>query len=76
LPYFSAETLEQLDDAVKTSLVTPGAVLCEISVKGDCLVTPRTATRVMPDGSMRSSSLENQFPFLSDEEVKENILPF
>jgi len=74
IPYFHVETLEQLDDAVKTALLASGATLCEIVVKGDCLVTPRTATKVMPDGSMRSSPLENQFPFLSDEEVKINML--
>jgi len=74
LPYYHAETLEQLDEAVKTALSAPEAVLCEIAVAGDCLVTPRTATRVMPDGSMRSSPLENQFPFLSDEEAKTNML--
>ena len=74
MPYFHVETLEQLDDAVKTALSASGAVLCEIIVKGDCLVTPRTATKVMPDGSMRSSPLENQFPFLSDEEVEKNML--
>jgi len=74
MPYFHAETPEQLDEAVKKALSTSGAVLCEISVKGDCLVTPRTATRVMPDGSMRSSSLENQFPFLQDEEAERNML--
>jgi acetolactate synthase-1/2/3 large subunit len=74
IPYFYAETPEQLDEAIKTALSASGATLCEIVVTGDCLVTPRTATRVMPDGSMRSSPLENQFPFLPDDEVKTNML--
>jgi len=74
ISYFHAETPEQLNEAVKTALSTPEAALCEIVVKGDCLVTPRTASKVMPDGSMRSSPLENQFPFLNDEEVKDNII--
>jgi len=73
MPYFNAGTLEQLDEAVRTALSTSGAALCEIIVKGDCLVTPRTATKVMPDGSMRSSPLENQFPFLSDDEAETNM---
>jgi len=73
MPYFYAGTLEQLDEVVRTALSVPGATLCEIIVKGDCLVTPRTATKVMPDGSMRSSPLENQFPFLSDEEAATNM---
>jgi acetolactate synthase-1/2/3 large subunit len=73
IKYLRAGTLEQLDESVKTALSVSCAVLCEIIVNGKCLVTPRTATRVMPDGSMRSSPLENQFPFLSDEEMERNI---
>jgi acetolactate synthase-1/2/3 large subunit len=74
IPYFCAETLEQLEEAVKNALLLPGAALCEIVVMGDCLVTPRTATQVLPDGSMRSSPLENQFPFLPDDEAIANML--
>ena len=72
-PYLCADKPEQLDETVKAVLSAPEAVLCEIVVKGDCLVTPRTATRVMPDGSMRSSPLENQFPFLPDDEAERNM---
>jgi acetolactate synthase-1/2/3 large subunit len=74
LSYLRADTPEQLDETIKAALSAPEAVLCEIVVRGDCLVTPRTATRIMPDGSMRSSPLENQFPFLPDDEVERNML--
>ena len=74
IPYLRIETPEQLEEFVKTALAAPGAMLCEIVVKGDCLVTPRTATRVMPDGTMRSSPLENQFPFLSEDEMENNMV--
>jgi hypothetical protein len=48
--------------------------LCEVVVAGDCIVNPRTATSIMPDGSMRSSSLENQYPYLPDDEAERNML--
>jgi acetolactate synthase-1/2/3 large subunit len=64
----------KVDAKVKAALAEPNAVICEVFVKGDCLVTPRTATQVLPDGTMRSSPLENQFPFLDDTELTENIL--
>ena len=74
LPYCVADSMETLNDTIEAALRMPGPVLCEIIVDGECLVSPRTSTRVMPDGSMRSSPLENQFPFLPDEEMKENML--
>jgi acetolactate synthase-1/2/3 large subunit len=59
---------------VKAVLSSNNAVICEVIVEGDCFVTPRTATQVLPDGSMRSSPLENQYPFLDAEELKGNML--
>jgi acetolactate synthase-1/2/3 large subunit len=72
--YARIDSIEELDESVRSVLEHEGAVICEVCVKGDCLVAPRTATRVLPDGSMRSSPLENQFPFLSDDEARENML--
>jgi acetolactate synthase-1/2/3 large subunit len=72
--YKRISKVENLDEVVKYVLNYNGAILCEVCVVGDCLVTPRTATQILPDGSMRSSRLENQFPFLKDEEIIENML--
>jgi acetolactate synthase-1/2/3 large subunit len=73
LPFVKIETIAELTHKVRAVLDARGAVLCEVCVAGDCLVSPRTATRVMPDGTMRSSPLENQYPFLSDDEVRRNM---
>jgi acetolactate synthase-1/2/3 large subunit len=70
LPYLYADTADKLEKTVAAVLQADGPVLCEIVVDAECLVSPRTATRVMPDGSLRSSPLENQFPFLPDEEME------
>ncbi|PIE62662.1 MAG: thiamine pyrophosphate-binding protein [Desulfobacter postgatei] len=72
--YEQIRRIDDLGDIVKRVLDDQGATLCEVCVVGDCLVSPRTATQVFPDGSMRSSRLENQYPFLNDKEVKENML--
>ena len=68
--YERISSIDELDDVVRWVLNYRGAILCEVCVRSDCLVTPRTATQVLPDGSLRSSRLENQYPFLSDEEVR------
>jgi acetolactate synthase-1/2/3 large subunit len=74
LEYVRIDSLESLDRLVEKVLQSNNAVMCEVVVTGDCLVQPRTATQIMPNGSVRSSRLENQFPFLPEEEVKGNML--
>ena len=74
IPYILIESLDSLKSAVKNALETKGPILCEVVVDPECLVSPRTATKVMPDGSMKSSPLENQFPFLPEEEVQKNVV--
>jgi acetolactate synthase-1/2/3 large subunit len=73
IPYFRTDSLETLDETIKAALSEHSAI-CEIVVAGNCIVNPRTATTLMPDGSMRSSLLENQHPPLPDDEAERNML--
>ncbi|GHT02745.1 acetolactate synthase [Planctomycetales bacterium] len=73
LPYFRIQTLDDLA-LVETVWQGKNPALCEVFVDRECFVSPRSATQVLPDGSMRSSPLENQFPFLPDEEAARNIV--
>jgi acetolactate synthase-1/2/3 large subunit len=74
LKYSKIDSLDNLDTVVADVLACDGPIICEVIVPGDCLVSPRTATMVLPDGSMKSSPLENQFPFLGDDELNANKL--
>lgn len=74
LTYFRLEDQDGLKNILPRVLDAPGPVLCEVMVDADCQVSPRTASRIMPDGSMRSSPLENQYPFLPEDEVARNRL--
>ena len=74
LPFFRIDKTESLEETIKQALQTQGPAMCEIVVDKECFLILRTAAKVMPDGSMRSSPLENQYPFLSDEEVERNKL--
>jgi acetolactate synthase-1/2/3 large subunit len=73
LPYFRADSLETLDETIKAALSEHSAI-CEVVVAEHCIVNPRTLTMLMPDGSMRSSTLENQYPYLPDDEAERNML--
>lgn len=74
LPVYRAGKIAELSDAIENTLAQKGPAMCIIDVSPMSLVEPRSATQVMPDGSIRSSSLENQYPFLSDEELAENMM--
>ena len=69
ITYMYANTVETLESTVVNALETTEPMICEIEVDTECMVTPRTATQVMSDGSLRSSPLENQFPFLPAGEI-------
>jgi acetolactate synthase-1/2/3 large subunit len=71
--YYRIEKEYELDEVIQKIIKQQGPVLCEVIVDTECLVSPRAASMVMPDGSMKSFPLENQFPFLPEEESLKNI---
>lgn len=73
LTVFEASKVAELGEVIDKTLQAEGPVLSIMHVDVMCLVEPRSATQILPDGSLRSSTLENQFPFLSDKEVAENM---
>ena len=74
LPVYKASRVSELAEAIDSTLDSNGPCMCILNVSPMSLVEPRSATQVMPDGSIKSSTLENLFPFLSDEELAENML--
>lgn len=54
-------------------LDTPGPSLCEIMLDPKQEIEPRLKPRQMPDGTIVSPALEDMFPFLDPEELKDNL---
>ena len=50
-----------------------GPVLCEILMDHNQLQAPKSINRRNADGSMKQTALEDSYPFLDPEEVKENL---
>lgn len=76
IPYFRADSYAGCAGVIRDVMNKPGPVLCEVVVDKECFVSPRAVSQVCADGTMRSSSLENQYPFLSDEEMRSNMVVF
>jgi acetolactate synthase I/II/III large subunit len=61
-------------DRIAQILDAPGPYLCEVMVDPDQGFEPRLSSRVLPDGKMVSSPLEDLYPFLDREELSGNLL--
>jgi len=50
-----------------------GAAVCEVFVTRYQKTEPKTSSKKLPDGKMVSAPLEDMYPFLSREELEENM---
>ena len=73
-PYVSAKHNSELGAAVEKALATEGPVICEAFVDTDQNFEPKSSGKRLPDGTMVSPPLEDLTPFLSDEEMEENMI--
>lgn len=65
---------ENIEKTIKEVLMEKGSVICEVMTDENCVFTPKLSSKRLTDGTMQSPSLEDMYPFLNDEEMKENIL--
>lgn len=73
---FSAKTIdtqENLASRIREVLETTGPVLCNVLVSPDQLLIPKLSA-VIRNGKYVQTPLENMYPFLSHEEILENMI--
>lgn len=68
--------IEGLDFAatLEDFLASDGPAICEVMLDPDQQFEPKLSSRQLPDGRMVSSPLEDLYPFLPREELRENML--
>jgi acetolactate synthase-1/2/3 large subunit len=49
-------------------------MLCEVMVDPNYIFVPKLSSRILDDGTMVSSSLEDMYPFLNANELRDNII--
>lgn len=74
LPYFKLSNNQELDDKLKKVFATPGPVLIEVMLDPFEVLSPKAASKKLPDGRMVSAPLEDMAPFLPRDEFKANML--
>jgi acetolactate synthase-1/2/3 large subunit len=73
IPFVRIDSLDNLDGGIDMLLTTDGPVVCEAVVGKEQAFAPKLGARKLPDGSMVSPSLEDMSPFLSRDELTENV---
>ncbi|MCI6675369.1 MAG: thiamine pyrophosphate-binding protein [Clostridiales bacterium] len=73
IPYMSVHQNNDLDQAVKETLAKKGPMICEIFVDTKQNFEPKSTTKRLEDGTLVSAPLEDLAPFLSKEELKQNM---
>ncbi len=73
LQYARIETPAALRNQVEKVLAAPDTVICEVMVDPNVASAPRLSSEVLPDGRMVSKPMEDLAPFLSREELAENL---
>lgn len=72
--YFCIDNHEKLTAELSQLMVEVPSFICEIKINLEQQFSPKLTSRKLADGSMVTSSLEDMWPFLSAEELKENII--
>jgi acetolactate synthase I/II/III large subunit len=71
--YFHAPDNASLRSVLPDALAAEGVTICEINLAKDQTVSPKASAYRRPDGTFESRPLEDMAPFLSREEVYENM---
>lgn len=68
------ESPDNLPEQINKVLDSDGPIVCEVMVNPDYIFSPKLSAKKLADGTMISPSLEDMYPFLPLDELKENML--
>lgn len=74
LSYVSCRDHKELTQRIEDTLQHKGPVVCEVFLDLDQVFAPKLSSRRLEDGSMVTSPMEDMAPFLSREELRDNML--
>lgn len=68
------ENVNEIEAKIEEVLNYDGPVICDVILPEWQLIIPRVSSDKMADGSLVSRAFEDMFPYLSAEELKENMV--
>ena len=73
MPFYRIEKADSIDEVLSMIFKEEGPVLCEVMTPEWQLLIPRITSEKMPDGTLVAHDYEDMFPFLSREELADNM---
>lgn len=73
-PYMEVSNNSDLEEVISNFLNIDGYALCQVYVTKTQFTSPKVASRRLKNGSFQSAELEDMYPFLSKDELEENML--
>ncbi|MCR9191803.1 MAG: thiamine pyrophosphate-binding protein [Gammaproteobacteria bacterium] len=74
LPYVGCHNHTELTASIEKTLTHTGPMFCEVFLDLEQVFAPKLSSRRLEDGQMVTSPLEDMAPFLSREELADNML--
>jgi len=74
LPYLSCSRHDQMEDIIQQTLDYHGPMICEVFLTLNQQFAPKVSSKRLEDGTMVTSRMEDMAPFLSKEELADNLL--
>jgi acetolactate synthase-1/2/3 large subunit len=71
---FKVKKNDELSSCIEDVLNASGPVLCEVMTSPYETVAPKVQSQKTPEGSMISKPLEDMWPFLDEDELRENMI--
>ena len=68
------DSVDDMDAKIQEALKHDGPVVCDVMTQEWQLIVPRVSSEKLPDGSLVSRKYEDMFPYLSEEELKKNMV--
>jgi acetolactate synthase I/II/III large subunit len=74
IPYFKAETIEELDKQIERLLEVKGPAILEVMCPHNQEIIPKASSMKLPNGKMVSKPLEDMYPLMAREEFFDNMI--
>ncbi len=73
IPYYECSNMQRMDEVLEKFLKQDGYAMLEIFCDKEQGFEPKSATKRLEDGTLYSPPLEDLYPFLPREELRENM---
>ena len=73
IPFYRIDNTDTMSATIEKVLAAEGPVVCEVLLDKTQFFAPKLSSKVYPDGHIVSPSLEDMYPFLPEEELKEDM---